>query len=152
VTDITHRFSPPQIDHHELLAILTLRYTTSWRVSEYEISFPASHDYRLRLEMHHGEITKISSGETLSEATTRRPGGGASIPDNVQREWSQETISGQTVACAWRPIRTPRCCKETPASPGYSMMCPLFSGITSMKGLIDVRGATSKSGFSPYAG
>jgi hypothetical protein len=35
-------FSLSQIDHQELLAILTLRYKTCWLVSKDEISFPAS--------------------------------------------------------------------------------------------------------------
>jgi hypothetical protein len=67
VTDISHRFSLSQIDHHELLEILTLRYVTCWRVSEDKISFPASHDYRLQLKMRHGQIKKISASESLSE-------------------------------------------------------------------------------------
>jgi hypothetical protein len=66
VTDV-HRFSLSQIDHQELLAILTLRYKTCWLVSKDEVSFPASNNYRLKLKMHHGQITKISSGESLSE-------------------------------------------------------------------------------------
>jgi hypothetical protein len=67
MTDVSHRFSLSQIDHHELLEILTLRYGTCWRVSEHEISFPTSPDYRLQLKMRHGQIKKISAGESLSE-------------------------------------------------------------------------------------
>jgi hypothetical protein len=66
MADVSHRFSLSQIDHHELLAILTLRYGTCWRVSEHEISFPASPDYRLQLKLLHGKIKKISAGESLS--------------------------------------------------------------------------------------
>jgi hypothetical protein len=67
VTDISHRFSLSQIDHQELLAILTIRYGTCWRVSEHEISFPASPDYRLQLKLRHGQIKKISAGESRPE-------------------------------------------------------------------------------------
>jgi hypothetical protein len=69
MTDVSHRFSLSQIDHHELLEILTLRYGTCWRVSEHEISFPASPDYRLQLKMRHGQIKKISAGESITKQT-----------------------------------------------------------------------------------
>src|ERR1700719_3433923 len=68
MTNITSRFSLDQVDHHELLDILTLRYQTCWRVSDREITFPAAHDYRLKLEMRHGQIIKITSGDSLSSA------------------------------------------------------------------------------------
>jgi hypothetical protein len=66
VTDISHRFSLSQINHHELLEILTLRYGTCWRVSEHEISFPASPDYCLQLKMRHEQIKRISAGASLA--------------------------------------------------------------------------------------
>jgi len=44
-------------------------------------------------------------------------------------------ISGDTWACALRPTTIPRCRKQTPTSPKYSMICPFPGGIASMNGL-----------------
>ena len=67
-TDITPRFSLDQIDHGEFLDILSLRYTTCWRVSEHEITFPAARDYSIKLRTHHGQVEKVSAGSALTEA------------------------------------------------------------------------------------
>src|SRR6516225_3686760 len=56
------------------------------------------------------------------------------------RQFIQDRMSGQMVACAWRPTRIPRCCKQTPASPGYCMICVLVV-IFSVKGISDARDA-----------
>ena len=61
------------------------------------------------------------------------------------RELSQEMMCGQTFARASRPTRIPRCCRHTPASPGYSMMRAFFPGIASVKGLSEAKGATSSA-------
>src|SRR5215467_3161463 len=54
----------------------------------------------------------------------------------------QDKMSGQMVACAWRPTRTPRCCKQTPTSPGYCMIC-VFVVILSVKGTsLSVKGTS----------
>lgn len=100
MTDISHRFSLSQIDHRELLEILTLRYGTCWRVSEHEISFPASHDYRLQLKMQHGQITTISSGESLSEQELN------DLLDQVEADLKDEQIAvyGAEILFARRPV------------------------------------------------
>jgi hypothetical protein len=96
VTDVTHRFSLSQIDHHELLAILTLRYISCWLVSKDEISFPASNDYRLKLKMHHGQITKISSGESMPEQELN------DLLDQVEAKLNAEY--GAEILFARRPV------------------------------------------------
>jgi hypothetical protein len=67
-TDITPRFLLDQIDHHEFLDILTIRYKTCWRVSKREITFPATHDYRLKLRIRHGQVEQVYAGKALTEA------------------------------------------------------------------------------------
>lgn len=67
-TDITQRFSLDQIDHHEFLDILTLRYKPCWRVSEREITFPAAYDYSIKLRIRHGQVETVSAGKALTEA------------------------------------------------------------------------------------
>jgi len=65
------------------------------------------------------------------------------------RLWSQQVICGHTWACAWRPTRIPRCCKQTPTSPGYSMIRRIFdAGIASMNGFTEAKGATSSAVFT----
>lgn len=66
MTDVTQRFSLDQVDHHELLEIFSIRYQTCWWVSDHQITFPAADDYRLKIEMHHGQITKVVAGDSLS--------------------------------------------------------------------------------------
>src|SRR5262249_8903913 len=56
------------------------------------------------------------------------------------RHFIQDRMSGQMTACAWRPTRIPRCCKQTPASPGYCMICVLVV-IFSVKGINDAKDA-----------
>jgi hypothetical protein len=100
VTEITDQFSLTEIDHHELLAILTLRYKTCWRVSEYEISFPATHDFHLKLEIHHGQIEKIFSGELLSKQELRE------LLEQVECDLRDEQIAeyGAEILFAHRPV------------------------------------------------
>jgi hypothetical protein len=100
MTDVSHRFSLSQIDHHELLEILTLRYGTCWRVSEHEISFPASPDYRLQLKMRHGQIKKISAGESLSEQELNE------VLSQVEADLKDDRIAeyGAEILFARRPV------------------------------------------------
>ena len=73
----------------------------------------------------------------------------AILPRRIQPQvLSQEMISGHTSACAWRPTRIPRCCKETPTSPGYSMIRTFSTSIASVNGLIEAEGATSSAVFT----
>jgi hypothetical protein len=72
---------------------------------------------------------------------THRPG----IMASQAWAWSQETTSGHTAACAWRPRRIARCCRLTPISPGYSMRRAYPSAIASTKGTIDWGGATASA-------
>jgi hypothetical protein len=65
--DITSRFSLDQIDH-ELLDILSIRYTTCWRVSKHAITFPAAAGYKIKLQIRHGHIEKVFAGKALTEA------------------------------------------------------------------------------------
>ena len=65
--DIAERFSLDQVSHHELLEIFRLRYMTCWRVSKNQITFPASHDYRLKVNVSHGLIEQIFAGKSLSD-------------------------------------------------------------------------------------
>ena len=58
-SEITSRFLLDQIDHHELLDILSIRYTTCGRVSKHAITFPAAADYKIKLRMGHGQIEKV---------------------------------------------------------------------------------------------
>jgi hypothetical protein len=100
VTEITHRFLLPEIDHHELLAMLSLRYGTCWRVSEHEIAFPASEDHRLKVEIHHGEITKILSGKSLSDRELDE------LSEEVQVDLNDDQIGeyGAEILFASRPV------------------------------------------------
>src|SRR6202007_274328 len=66
MADITASFLLDQVDHQELLALLSLHYGTCWRVSDREIAFPATLDHHLSLEIRHGQITKVSSGQGLT--------------------------------------------------------------------------------------
>jgi hypothetical protein len=67
-SDITARFSLDQIDHHELLDILSVRYMTAWRVSKHAITFPAAADYKIKLQIRHGQVEKVFAGKALTEA------------------------------------------------------------------------------------
>lgn len=67
-SDITSKFSLDQIDHHELLDILSVRYTTCWRVSKQAITFPAVADYKIKLQVRHGQIEKVFAGKALTNA------------------------------------------------------------------------------------
>lgn len=101
LADITDRFSLSVIDHQELLVLLTLRYATCWRKSDNEISFPASDDYRLNLEMHHGQITKVSSGTSLSEPEL------VELLNQVETDLKDETIDeyGFEILFASKPVK-----------------------------------------------
>jgi hypothetical protein len=100
VADITSRFSLSQIDHHELMAVLALRYNTCWRISNNEISFPASHDYRLKLKMRHGQIEKISAGKSLSEHELNE------LSEQVEADLKDDRIAGYgaEILFAHRPV------------------------------------------------
>jgi hypothetical protein len=100
-TDITERFSLGEIDHHELLALLTLRYNTCWRVSDREITFPAVDEYKLRVKMRHGQITNISSGKSLSEQELQE------IFEQVEAELKDDRIAeyGVEILFAHRPVK-----------------------------------------------
>jgi hypothetical protein len=67
-SDITPRFSLDEIDHHEFLAVLTSRYTTSWRVSKNAITFPASADYKIKVQISHGQVERVFAGKALTDA------------------------------------------------------------------------------------
>jgi hypothetical protein len=101
LADLTDRFSLSLIDHQELLLVLTLRYATCWRISDNEISFPASDDYRLKLEMHHGQITKISSGPSLAEQEL------AELLDQVESDLKDNVIDGYgfEILFASKPVK-----------------------------------------------
>jgi hypothetical protein len=100
-TDITERFSLGEIDHHEILALLTLRYITCWRVSDREITFPAIHEYKLKVKMRHGQITNISSGKSLSEQELEE------ILEQVEAELKDDRIAeyGAEILFARRPVK-----------------------------------------------
>jgi hypothetical protein len=66
--DITPRFSLNEIDHHELLDVLASRYKTSWRVSKHGITFPANADYKIKLQISHGQVEGVFAGKALTEA------------------------------------------------------------------------------------
>src|ERR1700751_6111330 len=66
--DITPGFSLDEIDHHELLDVLTSRYTTSWRVSKNAITFPASADYKIKVKISHGQVERVFAGRALTDA------------------------------------------------------------------------------------
>jgi hypothetical protein len=69
--DITPRFSLNEIDHHELLDVLASRYKTSWRVSKHGITFPGSTDYKIRLQINHGQVERVFAGKALADAELR---------------------------------------------------------------------------------
>lgn len=100
MTDITLKFSLDQIDHHELLDILTARYTTCWRVSDREITFPAVNDYRIKLVMRHGQVTKITTGASLSEQELR------DLLEQVEADLKDDRIAeyGVDILFAHRPV------------------------------------------------
>ena len=66
--DITHRFSLNEIDHHEFLDVLASRYKTSWLMSKHGITFPASADYKIKLQISHGQVESVFAGKALTEA------------------------------------------------------------------------------------
>ena len=66
--DITPQFSLDEIDHHELLDVLASRYTTSWRVSKHAITFPAAANYKIKLQISHGEVERVFAGTALADA------------------------------------------------------------------------------------
>jgi hypothetical protein len=81
--------------------------------------------------------SKVAAGASAAEA------GEVPIVASLQwREPIQEVMSGHTWACASRPIRIARCCKQTPIWPGHSMMRASLVGIASINGLTESRGAT----------
>jgi hypothetical protein len=65
--DITPQFSLDEIDHHELLDVLASRYTTSWRVSKHAITFPAAGNYKIKLQISHGEVERVFAGTDLAD-------------------------------------------------------------------------------------
>ena len=99
-TDITPRFSLEQIDHHEFLDILTLRYKTCWRVSEREITFPATRDYSIKLRMRHGQVVKVSAGKALTEADLRE------LLEQVEVDLKDDRIAeyGAEILFAHKPV------------------------------------------------
>jgi hypothetical protein len=101
LTDITERFSLGEIDHHELLALLTLRYTTCWRVSDRAITFPAVREYSLKVKMRHGQITNISSGNSLSRQELEE------ILEQVEADLKDDRIAeyGAEILFAHRPVK-----------------------------------------------
>jgi hypothetical protein len=101
LTDVTRRFLLANIDHDELLALLELRYRTCWRVSERAIAFPAVHEYKLRVNMRHGQITSISSGNSLSEQELQE------ILQQVEAELTDHRIVeyGAEILFAHRPVK-----------------------------------------------
>jgi hypothetical protein len=101
LTDITERFSLGEIDHHELLALLTLRYVTCWRVSDRAITFPAVREYSLKVEMRHGQITSISSGNSLSGQELTE------ILEQVEADLKDDRIAeyGAEILFAHRPVK-----------------------------------------------
>ena len=66
--DITPRFSLDEIDHHELLDVLTSRYRTSWRVRKHAITFPATADYKIKVQISHGQVERVFAGNALTDA------------------------------------------------------------------------------------
>lgn len=99
-TDITPRFSLDQIDHHEFLDILTLRYNTCWRVSEREITFPVAHDYSIKLRMRHGQVEKVSTGKALTEANL------SALLEQVEADLKDNRIAeyGVEILFAHKPV------------------------------------------------
>jgi hypothetical protein len=66
--DITPQFSLDEIDHYELLDVLTSRYTTSWRVSKHAITFPAAANYKIKLHISHSEVERVFAETALADA------------------------------------------------------------------------------------
>ena len=68
--DITPEFSLDEIDHHEFLDVLTSRYKTSWRVSKNKnaITFPATSDYKIKIQISHGQVERVFAGKALANA------------------------------------------------------------------------------------
>jgi hypothetical protein len=101
LTDVTEKFSLGEIDHHELLALLTLRYTTCWRVSDRAIAFPAAREYKFKVKTRHGQITNISSGNSLSGQELEE------ILERVEADLKDDRIAeyGAEILFARRPVK-----------------------------------------------
>jgi hypothetical protein len=101
MTDISHRFPIGEVDHHELMEIFNLRYKTCWRVAERQITFPAHPDYRLKLELRHGQITRIWAGDSLSEPEL------ADLLNQVDADLNDKRIAafGAEILFAHRPVQ-----------------------------------------------
>jgi hypothetical protein len=101
LTDVTEKFSLGEIDHHELLALLTLRYTTCWRVSDRAIAFPAAREYKFKVKTRHGQITNISSGNSLSGQELEE------ILEQVEADLKDDRIAeyGAEILFARRPVK-----------------------------------------------
>ncbi len=101
MTDISHRFALGEVDHRELLEIFSLRYQTCWRVGKGRIAFPAVRDHKLRLEMRHGQITKICAGQSLSDAEL------GDLVQQVEADLRDNRIAefGAEILFAHRPVK-----------------------------------------------
>jgi hypothetical protein len=66
--NITPQFSLDEIDHHEFLDVLTSRYITSWRVNKNAITFPATDNYKIKLQISHGQVERVFAGKALTDA------------------------------------------------------------------------------------
>jgi hypothetical protein len=117
-SDITERFSLNEIDHHELLDILSVRYKTCWRVSKHAITFPAVADYKIKLKIRHGEVEKVSAGpalteEELSELVTQVEG---DLQDDRIAEYGVEILfAHRPVSGGFRFTAVPMQILEAPA-------------------------------------
>ena len=117
-SDITSRFSLDQIDHHELLDILSVRYATCWRVSKHAVTFPAAADYKIKLRIRHGQIEEVLAGnaltdEELSELVTQIEG---DLRDDRFAEYGVEILfAHRPVTGAFRFAALPMQILEAPA-------------------------------------
>lgn len=99
-SDITKHFSLDSVDHEELQEVLRLRYKTLWRVDKNEFTFPAAHDYALKLKFKDGEIVEITAGKSLSKQELD------GLLEQVESDLKDERIAeyGVEILFAHRPV------------------------------------------------
>jgi hypothetical protein len=99
--DVTALFSLDQIDHHELLLLLGVKYPTCWRVSDTEIAFPAVEEFHLKLRIRHGQIHQVTQGQSLPDAVLQQ------LLEDVDADLKNDEIVeyGRSFLFASRPVR-----------------------------------------------
>lgn len=98
--DISKYFSLDEVNHEELQEILALRYGRSWRVSMDAFTFPAKHNYALKIELKDGQVVKITAGKSLTRQELDE------LLDQLEADLKDDEIAeyGVEILFAHRPV------------------------------------------------